>query len=92
MFASDPEYEQDERTTKVDEYTSTHLLNPERNKYHDALTHAYETSLAKGLPDISCSPTQGKFLNIQLRLTGAKNVLEVRLSPQLPLLVRKRVS
>ena len=82
MFASDQEYEQDERTTKVDQYTSAHLLNPKRNKYHDALTHAYENSLSKGLPDIACSPTQGKFLNVQLQLLGARSVLEVRLYPK----------
>ena len=73
----DQGYEQDPRAAAVDAYTCSHLLAPSRNAFHDALTHAYNHSLASGLPDISCSPTQGKFLAIQVRIAGATNVLEV---------------
>ena len=76
MFA-DPYYEQDDRSTAVDAYTSSHLMNPKRNKFHDALTQAYDNALAEGLPDIACSPTQGKYLSVQLQVARAKNVLEL---------------
>ena len=71
------DYEQDPRVVRVDEYVIEHLLAPSRNKYHHALENAYHNSLKHGLPDISCSATQGKFLHIQLLIAGAKNVLEV---------------
>ncbi|KAL6244550.1 hypothetical protein RBB50_008792 [Rhinocladiella similis] len=61
----------------VEDYTSAHLLNPARNIYHDALEFAYRNSLEKGLPDIAVDPSQGKYLSIQVQLTGAKNILEV---------------
>ena len=74
---SDHTYEQHARAAAVDAYTSEHLLTPSRNKYHDTLNDAYDNAIAQGLPDISCSPTQGKFLNVQVRIAGAKNILEV---------------
>lgn len=76
MFV-DRQYEQDPRSVAVDAYTSSHLLNPTRNKFHNALKHAYDNALANGLPDIGCSPTQGKFLSIQVLIAGAKNILEL---------------
>ena len=77
FIAEDHGYEQDPRPAAVDEFTTAHLLAPSSNKYHSALENAYNNSLAKGLPDISCYPSQGKYLAIQVRITGAKNVLEV---------------
>ncbi|KIV84374.1 hypothetical protein PV11_00159 [Exophiala sideris] len=76
-FNDPSRYEQDPRWAAVDEYTATHLLAPERNPHHEALEFAYSNSLAKGLPDIASYPAQGKFLSIQVQITGAKNVLEV---------------
>lgn len=70
-------YEQDPRWAAVDAYTSAHLLDPSRNKHHNALEFAYLNSLKEGLPDIASYPSQGKFLSIQVQVTGAKNVLEV---------------
>ncbi|ETN47140.1 uncharacterized protein HMPREF1541_01331 [Cyphellophora europaea CBS 101466] len=70
-------YEQSARVDAVDHYTNSHLLNPSRNKYHDVLEKAYDNSLAAGLPDISCAPSQAKYLSLQVRATRAKNVLEV---------------
>lgn len=74
---SELNYEQDPRAGAVDQYTSSHLLSPVRNKFHDALEQAYNNSKAKGLPDISCYPSQGKFLAIQVRMARAENILEV---------------
>lgn len=76
-FNDPSRYEQDPRWAKVDAYTSAHLLAPERNPHHEALEFAYSNALAKGLPDIASYPSQGKFLSIQVQITGAKNVLEV---------------
>lgn len=74
---NDDAYEQTARAVAVDEYTNGHLLNPSRNKYHDALEAAYHNSLAQGLPDISCSPSQAKYLSLQVRASHAQHVLEV---------------
>lgn len=70
-------YEQDPRVTAVDQFTTSHLLAAERNPFHQVLEKAYRNSLAKGLPDISCYPSQGKYLSIQVRIAKAKNILEV---------------
>lgn len=61
----------------VDAYTTNHLISAARNPFHDALNHAYENSIANGLPDIACYPSQGKFLMLQARMVGAKNILEL---------------
>lgn len=70
-------YEQDPRAAAVDKFTTSHLLTPSRNKFHDALENVYKNSIAQGLPDISCYPSQGKFLAIQARIARAENILEV---------------
>jgi predicted O-methyltransferase YrrM len=75
--AYDPEYEQDARHVDVDIYTTSHLLTAKGNKHHDSLERIYENSLAAGLPDIACSPSQAKFLMIQVQMANAKNILEV---------------
>ena len=69
-------YEQDPRATAVDQYTASHLL-PSTQPYNDALQHALQNSIDKGLPDIACYPLQGKFLAVQCRIAGAKRVLEI---------------
>ena len=72
-----PGHEHDARWTAVDKYMNAHLLAPSRNKYHDALEFARSNSRAKGLRDIAIFAGQGKMLALQIKITGAKNVLEV---------------
>jgi predicted O-methyltransferase YrrM len=74
--SSDDRYEQSDRVSAVDHFTNGHLLHS-RNKYHHALEKAYEVSLAEGLPDISCAPSQAKYLALQVMTSRAKNVLEM---------------
>ena len=64
------------QATIVDAYTAKHLLQASR-PYNNALEHALSNSTRKGLPPISVSPSQGKFLAIQCRLQGARNILEI---------------
>jgi predicted O-methyltransferase YrrM len=70
-------YEQDPRAGAVDKFTTSHLITPSHNKLHDALEKAFNNSVAQGLPDISCYPSQGKFLALQARIAHAENILEV---------------
>jgi len=71
-----PSPEQASQSSAVDAYTTKHLL-PASQPYHDALQHALSNSTKNGIPPISVSPSQGKFLAIQCRLQGAKNILEI---------------
>jgi predicted O-methyltransferase YrrM len=64
------------QSTVVEAYTSKHLL-PKSETPRDALEHALSESKKSGLPPISVSPSQGKFLKIQCQLQGAKNILEI---------------
>ena len=57
---------------QVDSYLVDALLEPD-----DALTGALERSHAAGLPPIAVAPNQGKLLNLLVRMSGAKHVLEV---------------
>jgi predicted O-methyltransferase YrrM len=43
----------------------------------DALDAALKASDAAGLPQISVTPNQGKFLHLLARIRGARNILEV---------------
>jgi predicted O-methyltransferase YrrM len=57
---------------RVDSYLSERLVG------HDpALEAVLEASAAGGLPDIQVTPTQGKLLQLLVRITGARRVLEV---------------
>jgi predicted O-methyltransferase YrrM len=62
--------------TVVDQYTSKHLL-PASETSNDALEYALSNSAKHGLPPISVSSSQGKFLKIQCQLQRAKNILEI---------------
>ena len=64
------------QSTVVEAYTSKHLL-PISEPSRDALEHALSKSKQSGLPPISVSPSQGKFLKIQCQLQGAKKILEI---------------
>jgi predicted O-methyltransferase YrrM len=57
---------------KVDEYFSS-LLTPAEK----ALDGAREANRKAGLPDIDVSRLQGKFLEFLVRISGARNVLEI---------------
>ena len=64
------------RWTAVETYSFTQL-QPSSKPYYAALEHALSNSLANGLEDISVAPSQGKFLQIQCQLVGAKHILEI---------------
>ena len=58
--------------TAVDRYLDDLLVG------HDAvLEAALQASAAAGLPPISVSPTQGKLLNLLVRVRGARAILEI---------------
>lgn len=60
------------RFTAVDQYIADLFIPP------DEALHATERSLAAaGMPEISVSPVQGKFLQLLARLCGAKRILEI---------------
>jgi predicted O-methyltransferase YrrM len=63
--------------TQVDEYTATHLHNDK--SLADALNAATANSDKHGLPSISVSEHQGKYLMLMARMKGAKHILEVGL-------------
>src|SRR5689334_12409261 len=56
----------------VDAYLVDALLEPD-----EALSGALERSAAAGLPPISVAPNQGKLLQLLVRMSGARHVLEV---------------
>ncbi|MCJ1398985.1 hypothetical protein MMC11_002187 [Xylographa trunciseda] len=61
-----------QHASAVETHTETHLVPPTA-----ALTHAYDNSTAHGIPMIAVSPSQGKFLSLLTRMSGARNVLEL---------------
>lgn len=60
-----------ERARAVDDYLAERLLGRD-----EALAAALEANAAAGLPSIDVSPLQGKFLELLVRITGARRVLE----------------
>ena len=61
-----------ETWTAVDDYFVSQLVSQD-----DALTGALKASEESGLPAIAVSPTQGKLLNLLVKIHGAKNILEI---------------
>lgn len=61
-----------EQWTAVDHYISDRLASSD-----PALTQALNDSEAAGLPAISVTPNQGKFLQLLARLHGARKILEI---------------
>ena len=57
---------------QVDEFAESKLIGND-----PALSYALKNSAKNGLPPISVSATQGKFLMMQAKLIGAKRILEV---------------
>lgn len=58
--------------TDVDDYITGRLVPPD-----EALDAAQEASRAAGLPPISVSAAQGKFLHLLARIQGARRILEI---------------
>jgi predicted O-methyltransferase YrrM len=56
----------------VDDYIANALIEPDA-----ALAATLKASEAAGLPPIAVTPQQGKFLQLLLRLAGARSVLEL---------------
>ncbi|OAK98348.1 O-methyltransferase [Phaeosphaeriaceae sp. SRC1lsM3a] len=67
----------DPRWNAVDEYAFSHLHPDASIPPTNILEHVRSASEKAGLPDIAVSPPQGKFLQLQARLSRAKNILEV---------------
>jgi predicted O-methyltransferase YrrM len=72
-FQNDPVW------TAVDQYNWSHLHSKGTNPSPELLEKILQSTKEAGLPPISVSPAQGKFLQIQSRLLQAKNILEVGL-------------
>jgi len=70
-FTGEPSTAQDQ-WTEVDHYFSAALIPPD-----SILDSALEASGAAGLPAISVSPNQGKFLEILAQILGAQSILEI---------------
>lgn len=58
--------------TAVDAYIAKALIGPDA-----ALEAALADSAAAGLPAINVTPCLGKFLQLQARMLGARNILEI---------------
>ncbi|KAK3402691.1 O-methyltransferase-domain-containing protein [Sordaria brevicollis] len=72
----DGSWVQNDVWTAVDGYTMSHL-HPFTKPNASALQHALDSSKAAGLPDISASPAQSKFMALQCRVLGVTHALEV---------------
>jgi predicted O-methyltransferase YrrM len=59
--------------TEVDRYIAGHLLT-DTDPIFEAVLRA---NAAGGLPSIDVSPLQGKFLNLLVRISGARRILEL---------------
>ncbi|HMG13063.1 MAG TPA: O-methyltransferase [Gemmatimonadaceae bacterium] len=62
----------EDQWTAVDQYFSERLLPSD-----PTLESALESSVTAGLPAISVSPNQGKFLQMLAQIVGARSILEI---------------
>ena len=62
----------EDQWTAVDQYFSERLLPND-----PTLESALESSVTAGLPAISVSPNQGKFLQMLAQIVGARSILEI---------------
>jgi predicted O-methyltransferase YrrM len=69
-------HEHDPRWTAVDAYTFPHS-HPASRPNAKALENTLTASKGAGLPDISLSPAQGKFLALHCQASGVTHSLEV---------------
>lgn len=56
----------------IESYAVSHLIAVDK-----ALTDTISNTAKNGAPPIAVSPTQGKFLSLLTRMSGAQNVLEI---------------
>jgi predicted O-methyltransferase YrrM len=77
MFRQDRSYSRESRWTAVDEYAFSRLHPSMSVPSTSALNHALSTMEKAGIYNIAVSPSQGKYLQLQVRLTRAKHILEV---------------
>ncbi|XDG04408.1 hypothetical protein ABKA04_004023 [Annulohypoxylon sp. FPYF3050] len=75
IFVND-EYEHDDRWTAVDAYAISHL-HPDTCSITGVLARTLENIRDAGMPDDSTYPAFGKYLALQVRSAGAKDVLKV---------------
>jgi len=71
------QFENDPRWSKVDEFNWTKLHGEGSYPTSELLNKVLQSSVDNALPPIAVSPAHGKFLQIQARLQGARNILEV---------------
>ncbi len=71
-----PGHKKDPQWTAVDKYAFSHS-HPSSRPNTAALENALTASQAAGLPDISASPAQAKFLALTCRLAGVTHALEL---------------
>jgi predicted O-methyltransferase YrrM len=62
----------EQRWSEVDNYVETLFLSPD-----DDVAEALAQSHAAGLPPISVSPSQGKFLQLLAAMHGSRRILEI---------------
>ncbi|EIM20300.1 O-methyltransferase [Wallemia mellicola] len=61
-----------EAFTQIDEFSEQHVIKPD-----PGLEECMEQARENGLPDISVSAIQGKFLMLQAKMMKAKRILEI---------------
>jgi len=61
-----------EQWTLVDDYISDHVSTSD-----PILEHALSSTQAAEIPSINVSPTQGKYLHLLAKISGAKKILEI---------------
>ncbi|KAJ2995555.1 hypothetical protein NUW58_g1240 [Xylaria curta] len=67
----------DPRWVSVDEWTFEQTHNRIAIPSKEVLAKAFKHQEESGLPDISVSPSQGKYIQLQAKITNAQHILEV---------------
>ncbi|KAI9155622.1 O-methyltransferase family 3 [Paramyrothecium foliicola] len=67
----------DPRWVAVDEWTFAQTHNERQVPDKATLEKAFRRQEDAGMPDISVSPTQGQFIQVQAKITNAQHVLEI---------------
>lgn len=67
----------DSRWVAVDEWAFAQTHNEGRIPSNEVLAKAFKHQQESGLPDISVSPSQGKYIQVQAKIANAQHILEV---------------
>ncbi|KAM0342491.1 hypothetical protein ACHAPU_009464 [Fusarium lateritium] len=67
----------DPRWVAVDEWTIAQTHGPGSVPDNEILSNAFRHQQDSGLPDISVSPSQGKYIQVQAKIANAQHILEV---------------